>query len=81
MKRAHGHLAFAFVAAALSVLTAGEALRLQHAQRINTAVAEWTTAPIPDPHAADHLPLVVEAVLIVKVKKRIPDHLEEISDA
>jgi mxaK protein len=52
MKRAHGHLAFALVAAALSVLTAGEALRLQHAQRINIAVAEWATAPIPDPRAA-----------------------------
>jgi hypothetical protein len=43
MKRAHGHLAFALVAAALSVLTAGEALHLQHAQRINTSVAEWVT--------------------------------------
>ena len=52
MKRAHGHLAFALVAAALSVLMAGEALRLQHAQRINIAVAEWATAPIPDPRAA-----------------------------
>ena len=52
MKRAHGHLAFALVAAALSVLTASEALRLQHAQRINIAVAEWATAPIPDPRAA-----------------------------
>jgi tetratricopeptide (TPR) repeat protein len=49
-------LAFALVAAALSVLTAGEALRLQHAQRINTAVAEWTTAPIPDPRAAPAKP-------------------------
>ena len=46
MKRAHGHLAFALVAAALGVLTAGEALRLRHAQRINMSVAEWaTTAP------------------------------------
>lgn len=52
MKRAHGHLAFALVAAALSVLTAAEALRLQHAQRINIAVAssKWTAG------AADHLP-------------------------
>ena len=56
MKRAHGHLAFALVAAALGVLTAGEALRLQHAQRINMAVAEWATTPISDPRAADHLP-------------------------
>jgi mxaK protein len=52
MKRVHGHLAFALVAAALSALTAGEALRLQHAQRINIAVAEWATAPVPDPRAA-----------------------------
>ena len=52
MKRAHGHLAFALVAAALSVLTAGEALHLQHAQRINMSAAEWATAPVPDPRAA-----------------------------
>jgi mxaK protein len=67
MKRAHGHLAFAVVTAALGVLTAGEALRLQHAQRINMAVAEWaTTASASDVRAAtspkwtagaaDHLP-------------------------
>ena len=66
MKRAHGHLAFALVAAALGVLTAGEALRLQHAQRINMSVAEWaTTASVSTPAAtsakwsagaADHLP-------------------------
>jgi tetratricopeptide (TPR) repeat protein len=56
MKRAHGHLAFALVAAALGVLTASEALRLQHAQRINSAVAEWATAPIPDSRAAPEKP-------------------------
>jgi mxaK protein len=56
MKRAHGHLAFALVAAALSVLAAGEALHLQHAQRINSAVAEWATAPIPDSRAAPAKP-------------------------
>jgi mxaK protein len=65
MKRAHSHLAFALVATTLSILTAGEALRLQHAQRINMAVAEWATVPVPDPPAtsakwsagaADHLP-------------------------
>ena len=56
MKRAHGHLAFALVASALVVLTAGEALRLQHAQRINSAVAEWTTAPVPDPRVAPAKP-------------------------
>ena len=70
MKRAHGHLAFALVAAALSVLTAGEALRLQHAQRINTAVAEWTTAPIPDPHAADHLPPEARLARAVALSRR-----------
>jgi tetratricopeptide (TPR) repeat protein len=53
MKRAHGHLAFALVASALGVLTAGEALRLQHAQRINSAVAGWvTTASSSDAPAA-----------------------------
>jgi mxaK protein len=56
VKRAHGHLVFTLVAAALSVLTAGEALRLQHAQRINMSVAGWAAAPISDPSAADHLP-------------------------
>jgi len=44
MKRAHGHSAFALVAAALGLLIAGEALRLQHARRINMSVAEWATA-------------------------------------
>ena len=69
MKRAHGHLAFALVAAALGVLTASEALRLQHAQRINMAVAEWVATGAAHPRAnptaasskwtagaADHLP-------------------------
>ena len=70
MKRAHGHLAFALVAAALSVLAAGEALRLQHAQRINTAVAEWTTAPIPDPRAADHLPPEARLARAVALSRR-----------
>ncbi len=52
MKRAHGHLAFALVAAALTALTAGEALHLQHAQRINMAVAaEWSAARATDPYA------------------------------
>jgi mxaK protein len=69
MKRARGHLAFALVATALSVLTAGEALRLQHAQRINMAVAEWAMTTTANPNAtptatsakwtagaADHIP-------------------------
>jgi mxaK protein len=56
MKRAHGHLAFALVAATLSVLTAGEAVHLQHAQRINMSVAEWSAAPAVDPRAAPARP-------------------------
>ena len=56
MKRAHGHLAFALVAATLSALTAGEAVRLQHAQRINMSVAEWATVPATDPRAAPAKP-------------------------
>ena len=56
MKRAHGHLAFALVAAALGVLTAAEALRLQHAQQINTSVAEWSAAPVLEPRTAPASP-------------------------
>lgn len=53
MKRAHGHFAFALVATALAALTAGEALRLRQAQRINTVVAaEWSVIRPPDPQAA-----------------------------
>ena len=66
MRRAHGHMAFALVAAALAAVTVGESLRLQHAQSINAAVAAWSTAVAPAAHskppawatagAADHLP-------------------------
>jgi mxaK protein len=52
MKRAHGHTAFALVAMALTALTVGEGMRLQHAQRINAAVAEWSTAMTSDLRAA-----------------------------
>jgi mxaK protein len=41
MKRAHGHTAFALVAVALAALTVGESVRLQHAQSVNAAIAEW----------------------------------------
>jgi mxaK protein len=78
MKRAHGHTAFAIVAVALSALTTGECLRLQHAQSINTAVAQWSKAPnsdlhtaaSPDPRAADHLQpeaRLARAVALAKV--------------
>jgi mxaK protein len=72
MKRAHGHTAFALVTVALAALTVGESLRLQHAQSINTAVAQWGRVLIAVPGvdaahntqppawatagAADHLP-------------------------
>jgi mxaK protein len=52
MKRAHGHLAFALVATALGVLTLAEAVHLQHAQRINTSVAEWSVPPVQGSRAA-----------------------------
>jgi len=55
MKRAHGHTAFAIVAITLTALTAGEALRLQHAQTINAAVAEWSRVKTSTV-TADHLP-------------------------
>ena len=42
MKRAHGHMGFALVAVALAALTVGESVRLQHAQSVNAAVAEWS---------------------------------------
>jgi mxaK protein len=42
MKRAHAHTAFALVAVALAALTVGEGVRLQHAQSVNAAVAEWS---------------------------------------
>jgi mxaK protein len=47
MRRAHGHLAFTLVAMALGALTVGETVRLQHVQRINASVAEWTAPPGP----------------------------------
>jgi tetratricopeptide (TPR) repeat protein len=61
MKRAHGHLAFALVAAALSVLTAGEAMHLEHTQQINMSVTEWSAAPAPGSHAAPANPRAATA--------------------
>jgi mxaK protein len=52
MKRVHGHLAFALVVAALGALTAGESVRLQHAQRTNMSVATATDYPSPEAHVA-----------------------------
>jgi mxaK protein len=46
MKRAHGHTAFALVAVALAALTVGEGVRLQHAQSVNAAVAQWSRVTI-----------------------------------
>jgi mxaK protein len=51
MRRAHGHAAFALVAVALAALTVGETLHLQHAQAINTAVAQWSAVLTPVPGA------------------------------
>jgi mxaK protein len=47
LKRAHGHTVFALVAAALSAVTVGEGLRLQHARSINAAVATWSRPGMP----------------------------------
>jgi mxaK protein len=58
MKRAYGHTGFALVAAALAALTVGESVRLQHAQSVNTDVAEWghVARPVAVAGAADRLP-------------------------
>jgi hypothetical protein len=42
MKRACGHTAFALVAVALATVAVVESVRLQHAQSVNAAVAEWS---------------------------------------
>jgi mxaK protein len=74
MKRSHGHTAFAVVAVALAALTASECLRLQHAQSMNAAVAEWSGATISSPRATagapDHLQpetRLARAVALAKV--------------
>ena len=47
MKRAYGHTGFALVAVALAALTVGESVRLQHAQSVNAAVAQWSRVASP----------------------------------
>ena len=49
MKRARGHLGFAVAAAAFGVWTLGELMRLQHADKVNAAIAQWTTRVAPQP--------------------------------
>jgi mxaK protein len=44
MKRACGHTAFALVAVALATVAVVESVRLQHAQSVNAAVADWSRA-------------------------------------
>jgi mxaK protein len=47
VRRVHGHLAFGIAAAALALLCIGELMRLQHAQRINAAIAQWSSKRAP----------------------------------
>jgi mxaK protein len=65
MKRAHGHLAFGVVALACGLVTAGEALRLEHARTVNAAVTQGSTAT----PTADTLPeaRLARAVVLAKV--------------
>jgi mxaK protein len=42
MRRAHGHLAFALITVAATVVMAGEIARLMHAEEIDAAVADFT---------------------------------------
>ena len=44
MKRAHGHLVFALVAASFGAIAIAETVRLEHAERINGEVAQWSEA-------------------------------------
>jgi mxaK protein len=44
VKRAHGHMIFAAVAAALATATIVESLRLQHAERVNAEVTASATS-------------------------------------
>jgi mxaK protein len=47
MKRAHGHLVFALVAATLGTMAIGATVRLEHAERINAEVAQWSAQIAP----------------------------------
>jgi mxaK protein len=67
MRRAHVHLAFGVVTLALGLVTAGEVLRLQHAQSVNAAVAQGSTsASAPAPGALPEARLA-RAVALAKV--------------
>jgi len=44
MKRAHGHLVFALVAATFGAIAIAATVRLEHAERINGEVAQWSEA-------------------------------------
>jgi mxaK protein len=44
MKRAHAHLAFGLSAAVLAIVTIDEALRLNDARAVDTALARWANA-------------------------------------
>jgi mxaK protein len=48
MRRLHGHLIFAAVAAALSVVTGTEILQLVHAQEINASIRDGGAPEVPE---------------------------------
>jgi mxaK protein len=48
MRRLRGHLIFAAAAAALSVVTGAEILRLLHAQEVNAAIRDGGEASVPE---------------------------------
>ena len=56
MKRAQGHTGFALVAVALAALIVGEGVRLQHAQSVNAAVADWSRVAGASSHAGSNPP-------------------------
>ena len=55
MKRAHGHLLFALVAATFAVATVAELAQLQHVRRINSEIRAGATATATLAGAADDL--------------------------
>ena len=59
MKRAHGHLLFALVAATFAAVTVAELAQLQHARRINgeiRTVQSRLAAAMPRPRRPDQRP-------------------------
>ena len=52
MKRAHGHLLFALVAATFAAVTVAELAQLQHARRINGEIQQWSLAAVDAAAAA-----------------------------